>query len=78
MPDIPQFGVRNVASYKYVYDARYLPEETGKQRFFDLSVINQSELTRRFKQAHEALWAGGHSSAGKSLARRRQGDLGKC
>lgn len=59
MPDIPQFGVKNVASYKYVYEAQYLPEESGKQRFFDLSVIDQSELTRRFKQAHEALWAGG-------------------
>ena len=59
MPDIPQFGVKNVASYKYVYEAQYLPEEAGKQRFFDLSVIDQSELTRRFKQAHEALWAGG-------------------
>lgn len=59
MPNIPQFGVKNVASYKYVYEAQYLPEETGKQRFFDLAVIDQSELTRRFKQAHEALWAGG-------------------
>ena len=59
LPDIPQFGVKNIASYKYVYDAQYLPEESGKQRFFDLSVIDQSELTRRFKQAHEALWAGG-------------------
>lgn len=59
LPDIPQFGVSNVASYKYVYEAEYLPEEAGKQRFFDLSVIDQSELTRRFKQAHEALWAGG-------------------
>ena len=59
LPDIPQFGVRDVASYKYVYEAQYLPEEAGKQRFFDLSVIDQSELTRRFKQAHEALWAGG-------------------
>ena len=59
LPDIPQFGVKNVASYKYVYEAQYLPEAAGKQRFFDLSVIDQSELTRRFKQAHEALWAGG-------------------
>lgn len=59
LPDIPQFGVTSVASYKYVYDAQSLPEEAGKQRFFDLSIIDQSELTRRFKQAHEALWAGG-------------------
>ena len=46
MPDIPQFGVKDVASYKYVYEAQYLPEEAGKQRFFDLAVIDQSELTR--------------------------------
>ena len=59
LPDIPQFGVTSVASYKYVYEAQYLPEEAGKQRFFDLSIIDQAELTRRFKQAHEALWAGG-------------------
>lgn len=59
MPDVPQFGVKDVASYKYVYEAQDLPEEAGKQRFFDLSVIDQSELTRRFKKAHEALWAGG-------------------
>lgn len=59
LPDIPQFGVQEVASYKYVYGAEYLQKEDGKQRFFDLSVIDQSDLTRRFKLAHEALWAGG-------------------
>ena len=37
----------------------FMEHEEGKQQFFDLSVIDQSELTRRFKQAHEALWAGG-------------------
>ena len=59
LPDIPQYGVFEVANYKYVYGADNLPKESGKQRFFDLSVIEQSDLTRRFKQAHEALWAGG-------------------
>ena len=59
LPDIPQFGVQEVASYKYVYGAEYLQKEDGKQRFFDLSVIDQSDLTRRFKLAHEALWARG-------------------
>lgn len=59
LPDIPQYGVESIATYKYVYGAQYLPEEKGKQKFFDVSVIDQSELTRRFKQAHEALWAGG-------------------
>ena len=59
IPDIPQFGVETIASYKYVYGAQYIEHEDGKQQFFDLAVIDQSELTRRFKQAHEALWAGG-------------------
>ena len=59
IPDIPQFGVETIASYKYVYGAQYMEHADGEQQFFDLSVIDQSELTRRFKQAHEALWAGG-------------------
>ena len=59
IPDIPQYGVDKIASYKYVYGAQFMEHEDGKQQFFDLSVIDQSELTRRFKQAHEALWAGG-------------------
>lgn len=59
LPDIPQYGIQEVANYKYVYGADHLPPTPGKQRFFDLQVIDQSDLTRRFKQAHEALWAGG-------------------
>ena len=58
LPDIPQYGIREVANFRYVYGADRLPKENGKQRFFDLSVIDQFDLTRRFKQAHEALWAG--------------------
>ncbi len=59
LPDIPQYGVQEIANYKYVYGSDNLPQTPGKQRFFDLQVIDQSDLTRRFKQAHEALWAGG-------------------
>lgn len=59
LPDIPQFGVETIASYKYVYGAQNMEREDGKQQFFDLAIIDQSELTRRFKQAHDALWAGG-------------------
>ena len=58
-PDIPQFGVKKLANYRYVYDAESLVQKEGKQKFFELSVINEEELTRRFKQAHDALWAGG-------------------
>lgn len=58
-PDIPQYGVKMVANYKYVYDADSLKKVEGQQKFFDLQKIEQSELTRRFKQAHDSLWAGG-------------------
>ncbi|MEA4851863.1 MAG: type I restriction enzyme HsdR N-terminal domain-containing protein, partial [Paludibacter sp.] len=58
-PDIPQNGVKHLASYKYVYNAEEIPIEEGKQRFFDLTIIGQEELTRRFRQAHDALWGGG-------------------
>lgn len=58
-PDIPQFGVYKMANYKYVYDANSIKTTVGKQKFFDLQVIEQNELTRRFKQAHDSLWAGG-------------------
>lgn len=57
--DIPQFGVKKLANYKYVYDADSLEQKEGKQKFVDLAVIDQEQLTRSFKQAHDALWAGG-------------------
>jgi len=58
-PDIPQFGVKKLSNYKYVYDANSLEYTEGKQRYFDLEVIDEADLTRVFKQAHDALWAGG-------------------
>ena len=30
LPDIPQYGVQEIANYKYVYGAEHLPEEDGK------------------------------------------------
>lgn len=36
-----------------------MPDIPGKPKFFGLAVIEQVDLTRRFKLAHEALWAGG-------------------
>jgi len=58
-PDIPQFGVKKLTTYKYVYEADLLEQKKGKQKFFDLTVIDQEQLTKSFKQAHDALWAGG-------------------
>lgn len=59
IPDIPQFGVKKLANYKYVYDAESLASEAGKQKFSDIEVITEEELTKQFKKAHDALWAGG-------------------
>ena len=33
--------------------------QVALRSFFDLKVVEQSELTHRFKQAHDSLWAGG-------------------
>ncbi|RJP90905.1 MAG: restriction endonuclease subunit M [Desulfobacteraceae bacterium] len=53
--DIPQYGVLKLARYKYAKDGGTV----GGQRLFELEVVTQDELTRRFKQAHQALWGGG-------------------
>lgn len=69
IPDVPQFGVKKLAPYKYVKggisqtDAEGVEEpEVGygkKQKFFELQVVSENELTRIFIQAHQALWGGG-------------------
>ena len=58
-PDIPRFGVKKLANYKFVYEAETLSVEENKQNYFSISVIGQDELTRRFDKAHKALWGGG-------------------
>ncbi|MES2042662.1 MAG: N-6 DNA methylase [Pseudomonadota bacterium] len=49
-PDIPRFGKTESAAYKYT---------KGGIDGFELEVVQENELTRKFKQAHDALWAGG-------------------
>jgi type I restriction enzyme M protein len=49
-PDIPRYGETESAPYKYT---------KGGVDGFELEVVQESELTRKFKQAHDALWAGG-------------------
>lgn len=58
-PDIPAYGVDKLAPYKFVKGADKKKYKEGEQRFFDIQVVSEDELTRRFKQAHDALWAGG-------------------
>ncbi|MEI8574079.1 restriction endonuclease subunit M [Methylomonas sp. WH-1] len=57
--DIPPYGVDKLAPYKFVKGADKLKHKTGEQKFFELQVVAEDELTRRFKLAHNALWAGG-------------------
>ncbi len=49
-PDIPRYGKTESAAYKYT---------KGGVDGFELEVVQENELTRKFKQAHDALWAGG-------------------
>ena len=69
VPDIPQFGIDKLALYKYVKGGisqvetgRFSEPEVDygkKQRFFELEVVSESELTKIFIQSHQALWGGG-------------------
>jgi len=69
IPDIPQFGIDKLAPYKYVkggilqvgIDKVSEPkvDYEKKQKFFELEVVSESELTKIFIQSHQALWGGG-------------------
>lgn len=67
IPNIPLFG-KIVPKYKFVKGGRLQGEDAGndeiKQQFFDLEQVSESELTNRFKKAHQSLWAGGIESFG--------------
>ncbi|MCE7980897.1 MAG: restriction endonuclease subunit M [Caldilinea sp. CFX5] len=55
IPDVPQFGISTLAKFKYVKGGGVV----NGQKLFDLEVVTEDELTRRFKQAHNSLWGGG-------------------
>lgn len=68
LPDIPQFGVTELAPYKYVKGGAKqggdefpisAKDKAHKQKFFELEVISESDLTKVFLQSHQALWGGG-------------------
>ena len=54
--DIPQYKVAKLASYKFAKNGGIT--EDG-QKLSPLCTVEESELTNRFKQAHQALWGGG-------------------
>ena len=55
IPDIPQYGVSKLAKFKFAKGGG----EVNGQKLFELQVVTENELTRRFKQAHNSLWGGG-------------------
>lgn len=50
LADLPRAGQREISRARYV---------KGGIGGFELSTVEEAELTRIFKQAHDALWAGG-------------------
>lgn len=56
IPDIPQFGVSDLAKFKF---AKGGGKAKSGQKLFPLETVSQDDLTKRFQQAHQALWGGG-------------------
>lgn len=54
--DIPAFGEKEPPDYKFGKNGGV--NKKGK-RLFPLEKVEESELTNKFKQAHQALWGGG-------------------
>jgi type I restriction enzyme M protein len=50
LADIPRSGQKNISRARYT---------KGGKDGFELRVVEENDLTRIFKQAHDALWAGG-------------------
>lgn len=64
LSDLPHYGSDSVAPYQFVKgggEREYIDikGKAQKQIFKDIKTVAEEELTRRFKQAHDALWAGG-------------------
>jgi type I restriction enzyme M protein len=52
--DIPHYKETTIPKYRYVKGGKQ-----GDKKFHDLEIVSEDNLTSRFKQAHNALWAGG-------------------
>ncbi len=61
-PDIPYFGESGTKKYRYAKTGVYRERVKGQLQEIkvnDIQKVSESELTRLFKQAHDALWGGG-------------------
>lgn len=57
--DIPLSRSQNLPTYKYIYQAEEYKKTHPLSNYKSLSPVNYETLTRCFKLAHNALWAGG-------------------
>lgn len=60
--NIPYFGETGVKKYRFAKGGYYTDKVKGKDEKIktgEIRPVAESELTRIFKQAHDALWAGG-------------------
>lgn len=57
---LPKFGEKEAPPFNFVKEKNYTRPLDKKQfELFDIAVVEENELTRIFKQCHDALWAGG-------------------
>ncbi len=57
--DIPHFGQVETPPFKYVKGGAWISPKGKTFHLSDLETIEEGDLIRVFKQAHDALWAGG-------------------
>ncbi len=60
--DIPEYGKNRVSRYKYVRGGK-----RNGEKFHDIEVVTEDNLTKVFKQAHNALWGGGELNASEAF-----------
>ncbi len=63
VPDIPNCGATGLAQFKYAKGGGMV----NGQNLYELEKVTEDELTRRFKQAHDALWGGGALSPAEAF-----------
>lgn len=63
VPDIPNSGATGLAQFKYAKGGGLV----NGQKLYELEKVTEDELTRRFKQAHDALWGGGALSPAEAF-----------
>lgn len=57
--DIPKFGNDKLSKYRYVKGG--IDPKNPSQKYFDLEIVNENELVKKFKTIHDALYSEGYT-----------------